>query len=268
MSKDHRPEPPPEASGSRDATAGESTNQPRSGFCQTLRKVKKNVAKKVSRRFKRSHSQISTIQNTDHGGASSNHDIEDASCLHPSDGNKPATSENLSGCENQVASGEPASKVPDTPPGVEEIPDPQSVDAGLQGAHEATESMRLLGGHVASFLSKAEDGPRDLAAADNLPTTYLRKLKIFDTVIENLVNVHPYAKMVLGMLSAASKIILAQTERDKSVQTLLEKLQQVYDFMSQEDTLSQILSKHSITRRIAQQTLEEETREKYCLRDE
>ncbi|KAG2115900.1 uncharacterized protein F5147DRAFT_649318 [Suillus discolor] len=255
MSEDHRPEPPPEASGSRDATAGESTNQPRSGFCQTLRKVKKNVAKKVSKRFKRFRHEIPAVQNADHGGASSNHDIEDAS----PDGNKPATSENLSGCGNQAASREPALKVPDAPPGVEEIPDPQSVDAELQGAREATESMRLLGGHVTSFLSKAEDGPKDLAIADDLPTTYLQKLKIFDTVIENLANVHPYAKMVLGMLSAASKIILAQTERDQSMQSLLDKLEQVYCFMSQDDILGQISSKRSIAGRIAQQTLEEET---------
>ncbi|KAG1786499.1 hypothetical protein EV424DRAFT_1467839 [Suillus variegatus] len=62
--------------------------------------------------------------------------------------------------------------------------------------------------------------------------------------------------MVLGMLSAASKIILAQTEHDKSVQSLLEKLEQVYRFMSQDDTLGQISTKRSIAGRIAQQTLE------------
>ncbi|KAG1901684.1 uncharacterized protein F5891DRAFT_1107771 [Suillus fuscotomentosus] len=116
--------------------------------------------------------------------------------------------------------------------------------------------MRPLGGRVTSVVSKAEDGPKDLAAADDIPTTYLQQLKIFDTVIENLANVHPYAKMVLGMLSAASKVLLAQTERDKSVQSLLNKLEQVYGFMSQKDTLGQISSKRSIAGRIAQQTLE------------
>jgi hypothetical protein len=77
---------------------------------------------------------------------------------------------------------------------------------------------------------------------------------------------------VLGVLSTASKvravlpscsavvdsmqIILAQTKRDQSVQSLLEKLEEVYDFMSQKDTLGQISSKRSIAGRIAQQTLE------------
>ncbi|KAG1864609.1 hypothetical protein C8R48DRAFT_672652 [Suillus tomentosus] len=141
----HRQEPLPEASQSREATAGESSSQPRGKFCQTLRKFKKKVTKKVSKYSKRGRHQIPAVQNE---GASSNQDIEleDAPRLHPSDSNKPATSDNHSGCGNQAASGEPASKVLDAPPGVEEIPDPQSVDAGLQGAHEAAENMRLLGG--------------------------------------------------------------------------------------------------------------------------
>jgi hypothetical protein len=62
--------------------------------------------------------------------------------------------------------------------------------------------------------------------------------------------------MALGVLSAASKIILAQAERDQSIQYLLNKLEEVYCFMSQEDTLGQISSKRSIAGRIAQQTLE------------
>ncbi|KIK43118.1 hypothetical protein CY34DRAFT_43740, partial [Suillus luteus UH-Slu-Lm8-n1] len=86
--------------------------------------------------------------------------------------------------------------------------------------------------------------------------TYLQPLKIFDTVIENLANVHPYAKLVLSALSAASKVILAQTKRDQSVQSLLEKLEEVYRFMSQVDTISQFSSQRIIAGRIAQQTSE------------
>ncbi|KAG2093906.1 uncharacterized protein F5147DRAFT_820824 [Suillus discolor] len=270
MSEDHRQEPPPEANESREATvtAGESSSQHRSGcgLRQALRKVKKNVTKKVSKRFKRSRRQIPAVQNTDHEGASSNQNIEDASCL-PSNGDKPTTSENLKGCVNEGVSGESALKVLDAPLGVEEILDPQSIDAEFRGAHEA------------------ENGPKGLTAADDFLTTHLQSLKNFDTVIEDpanvwaalldwkllrtqidllggalrgasSANVHPYAKMVLGMLSAASKIILAQTEHDQSVQSLLEKLEQVYGFMSQDDTLGQISSKHSIAGRITQQTME------------
>ncbi|KAG1811646.1 hypothetical protein EV424DRAFT_121915 [Suillus variegatus] len=260
MSQDHRQEPPPEANESREptVTADESSSQHRSGcgLGQALRKVKKNVTKKVSKRFKRSRRQIPTVQNADHEGASSNQNIEDASHLHPSDGDKPATSENLSGRVNEGASGEPASKVLDAPPGVEDIPDSQLVDAKLRDAREGVESTGLLGKHVASALSKAEDGPKDLTAAGDFQSTYLQPLKIFNTVIEELANVHPYAKMVLGMLSAASKIIIAQMERDQSIQSLLDKLEEVYRFMSLKDTLGQIPSQRVIAGRIAQQTLD------------
>ncbi|KAG2028909.1 hypothetical protein BDR03DRAFT_1019188, partial [Suillus americanus] len=257
MNEDHMLRHPPEPSQSREATTGESSSQPHSGFRQPLRKFKKNLTKKVSKPFKRSRHQTPAVQNADHQGVSSNQNIEDASRLHPSDGNKPANPENLSGRVSQEASGEPTSKVQAASSGVEEIPDPQSqVDAGLRDAHQRVENMRLLGGHVKSAASTAKDGPKDLAAVDDLQTTYLQPLRVFDTVIGDLANVHPYAKMVLGVLSAASKIILAQTKHDQSVQSLLKKLEEVYRFMSQDDTLGQISFKRNAAGRLAQQTLE------------
>lgn len=79
-------------------------------------------------------------------------------------------------------------QVLDAPSGVEEIPDPQLVDAKLRGAREGTENMRLLGGRVTSAASTANN-PAGLAVADDFQTTYLQPLKIFDTVIGNLANV-------------------------------------------------------------------------------
>ncbi|KAG2361466.1 hypothetical protein BDR07DRAFT_1485851 [Suillus spraguei] len=274
MNEDHRTNPPLDASESprsREATPGVSSvraligslstsatniivasnaffiqSQPRSKFCQALQKFKKNKT------FKRSRHQTPAVQNADPEGASLNQNIEDVSRLQH---NKLATSENPGDCVKQGVSGESAFKVLDAPASVEEIPDPQ---LGMQ-------RVKLLGKRATSAASAAKDAPEDLDAADNIQTTYLQPLRILDAVVGNLVNVHPYAKVVLGMLSAASKVrrvshscstigILAQTERDKSVQSL-EKLKQVYHFMSQDDTLGQISSKRSIAGRIAQQTL-------------
>ncbi|KAG2365664.1 hypothetical protein BDR07DRAFT_625260 [Suillus spraguei] len=259
MNEDHKTNPPLEVSESprtREATPGESSNQPRGKFRQVLKKCK-NVIKKVSKPFKRSRHQTPAVQNADHEGASSIQHVENVSRLHPSDEDKPATSENPSGCVNQRGSGEPASKDIDALPGVEEIHDPQLLaEAELRDAREGMESVKLLGKHVASGASAAEDAPNYLPAANDFQTTTLQPLRIFDTVIKGLADVHPYAKVALGILSAASKIILAQTERDDSVQSLLEKLEQVYVFMSQDDTLSKIPSQRTIVERIAQQTLE------------
>jgi hypothetical protein len=70
-----------------------------------------------------------------------------------------------------------------------EIPDPQSVDAGLRDAREGVESMRQLGKHSTAVASAAKDGPEDLDAADNLQTTYLQPLRFFDAVVGELADV-------------------------------------------------------------------------------
>jgi len=79
-------------------------------------------------------------------------------------------------------------QVPAASSGVQ-IPDPQSVDAGLRDAREGMESMRQLGKHTTAVASTAKDSPEDLDAADNLQTTYLQPLRIFDSVIGELANV-------------------------------------------------------------------------------
>ncbi|KAG2365666.1 hypothetical protein BDR07DRAFT_1549246 [Suillus spraguei] len=192
MKEDHRTNPPLEASESprsREATPGESSNQPRSKFRQALQKFKKNVIKKVSKPFKRSRHQTPAVQNADHEGVSSIQNVEDVSRLHPSDHDKPATSENPSDSVNQGAPGEHASKVLDAPASVEEIPDLQLVEIKLHDASEGMQSMKPLGTHATSVASAAKDAPEDLDTADNFQTTYLQPLRIFDTVIENLANV-------------------------------------------------------------------------------
>jgi hypothetical protein len=65
---------------------------------------------------------------------------------------------------------------------VEEILDPQLVDAELRDVCEHTESMRPLEGHVVSVASAAKDGPQDLDAAEDFQTTYLQPLKMSETV--------------------------------------------------------------------------------------
>ncbi|KAG1871871.1 hypothetical protein DFJ58DRAFT_471519 [Suillus subalutaceus] len=46
-----------------------------------------------------------------------------------------------------------------------------------------------------------------------------KPLRIFDAVVGEIANVHPYAKMVLGVLSSAAKNILAQVDRDAAIVT-------------------------------------------------
>ncbi|KAG2366507.1 hypothetical protein BDR07DRAFT_1213118, partial [Suillus spraguei] len=68
--------------------------------------------------------------------------------------------------------------------------------------------------------------------------------------------VHPYAKMALGVLSSAAKIILAQVVRDKAVLELLKKIAEVYSFITQDDMLRRISSMRDILAKISEQTRE------------
>ncbi|KAG2361548.1 hypothetical protein BDR07DRAFT_38161 [Suillus spraguei] len=81
-------------------------------------------------------------------------------------------------------------------------------------------------------------------------------IKSFDSNMRRLPNVHPYAKAVLTMLSSASNIILAQTNRDEAVASLLHKLEQVYSFITQDDMLHQISSMDNIIGQIAHLIIE------------
>ncbi|KAG2129048.1 uncharacterized protein EDB93DRAFT_1340734 [Suillus bovinus] len=106
--------------------------------------------------------------------------------------------------------------------------DPQSA---LRSAKEDAQRMHPLLGHAETVADVAQNVPTGLDTADNLAATYLGPLRIFDSVIGKLADVHPYAKMALGVLSCASQssfmqIILAQADRDKAVLQLLEKLSQ------------------------------------------
>lgn len=158
------------------------------------------MTRKVSKRLKRSRHQHPAIQNDTHEGALSNQNIEDASPLHFSNDDKP---ENPSSCVNEGAPGE-VSKVQATSSGKGGNLGPQV--AALRHARKREKGAKQLGGHANTVASAVVDGPQDLDAADNFQATYLQPLKIFDTVIENLANVHPYTKLVLSALSAASKV--------------------------------------------------------------
>ncbi|KAG1791037.1 uncharacterized protein HD556DRAFT_1387221 [Suillus plorans] len=211
MSEDHRPDidPPPGVSRSSQANVVESSNQSRGGLCRSLRKLKNGLTKKIPKRSKRTRNRITTVQNVETEGTSSSQKVEDTLHLHTSNDNKhPTTSEIPSDSVNQGLSGKPASQVQAAPSDKDKGPDPQLVDAELQGAYDGTQNMKLLGKHATSMASAADNAPADLAAADDFETTYLQPLKIIDGVLEKIADIHPYAKMALGVLSAASKVCL------------------------------------------------------------
>ncbi|KAG1807331.1 uncharacterized protein BJ212DRAFT_1387759, partial [Suillus subaureus] len=73
--------------------------------------------------------------------------------------------------------------------------------------------MAPLSTRVRSAVSTAQDTPVDLEAAFNVGDTYLQPLRIFDSVIEPLADVHPYAKVVLGLLGRDSGKMLSRKQK-------------------------------------------------------
>ncbi|KIK42083.1 hypothetical protein CY34DRAFT_12587 [Suillus luteus UH-Slu-Lm8-n1] len=138
------------------------------------------------------------------------------------------------------------------PSGVEVEANAQSSLHGAQEAEQRIHSLPEAGTTVASVLQGAQE---DLDVLDNFEETYLKPLKIFDAVIGEISNAHPYAKIALGVLSCAAKIILAQRDRDDAIHELLKKLGEVYSF-TQNEMLGNISSMHPILGKISQQTRE------------
>ncbi|KIK45029.1 hypothetical protein CY34DRAFT_574316, partial [Suillus luteus UH-Slu-Lm8-n1] len=155
--------------------------------------------------------------------------------------------------DDQRASSTPDLEVQAAPSDVQVGDDTQ---LAIRDAQQAVTRMLPLSGPAITVASVGQDGPADLDAADGFQDTYLTPLRIFDTVIGEIANVHPYAKMALGVLSWTAKIILAQTDRDKAVFELLKKLGEVYSFVTQNEKLSQIESMSAILENISKQARE------------
>ncbi|KAG1856405.1 hypothetical protein DFJ58DRAFT_913712 [Suillus subalutaceus] len=122
-------------------------------------------------------------------------------------------------------------------PGMEVEADIQSA---LRDAQEAARHMYPLPGPAITVASVDQDAQADLDVADGFQDTYLKPLRIFDTVIGEIANVHPYTKMALGVLSFAAKLKQITMQR----------------FVTQDENLQQILSMHTVLGKISQQSRE------------
>lgn len=120
-------------------------------------------------------------------------------------------------------------------------------ESALRDAQQGVNRMHPLSRPAITAASVVEGAQEDLDDADSLQETYLKPLRIFDDVIGKIADLHPYAKMTLGVLSWTAKVILAQADRDAAVLELLKKLSEVYDSMTQDGKLDQKLSMRVIS---------------------
>ncbi|KAF8962292.1 hypothetical protein BDZ97DRAFT_1702551 [Flammula alnicola] len=133
--------------------------------------------------------------------------------------------------------------------------DRTEVDEELQRAREGVTSMRSIARPVNTAAQGIDTAGDTVAQVDSLVTKVLGTLSKFNSVVDKIATIHPYAQAAWAVLSSASKMIIGQNARDESISALLNKIENVYTFITQKD-LETIKSMDIVVTRICQQTLE------------
>ncbi|KAL4074511.1 WD40-repeat-containing domain protein [Scleroderma yunnanense] len=108
-----------------------------------------------------------------------------------------------------------------------------------------------------SVVSPAAQRPIDLVDGatacqiDTLSPAYFQPLKTFNSTVSTT-NIHPYAQMALGVLTSAAHSIIMQANIDNLVSGLLPKIQNVYEFLLEPDTLAHLDAMKDTLAHIAQ----------------
>ncbi|KIN97417.1 hypothetical protein M404DRAFT_1006058 [Pisolithus tinctorius Marx 270] len=104
-------------------------------------------------------------------------------------------------------------------------------------AFDNMDPMSRLGEGAGNIVTDANIAFTDI---QNFTATYLQPFQVFNEVVTTLSNVHPYAQIALGILTAASQLLMKQANLDKAVSGLLQTIRSVYEFLTEEDTINNI----------------------------
>ncbi|PPR04541.1 hypothetical protein CVT26_002508 [Gymnopilus dilepis] len=130
------------------------------------------------------------------------------------------------------------------------------VGASIEGAKAALATMRPLLGPVEATASSIIQVDDPIAAVDPV-LTLVSALSQFNRIVDDIATVHPYVHAAWSILGSASKLIVNQANRDKSVQDLLLKMDKTYKLLN-ETEFEKIHSPavKSALERMSKQTLE------------
>ncbi|KAG2030997.1 hypothetical protein BDR03DRAFT_973641 [Suillus americanus] len=99
------------------------------------------------------------------------------------------------------------------------------------------------------------NGAEDQIPALDKITLLLGTLSLFNPLVGTIPEIHPYAKAAWGVLLVCQQTITSQATYDDSINQLLQKMEDVYIFLIQNDLATITLMK-SVVARICQQTIE------------
>ncbi|KAI6039348.1 hypothetical protein EDC04DRAFT_1756709 [Pisolithus marmoratus] len=137
-------------------------------------------------------------------------------------------------------------------PGAESDLDPVLVRTQVDAARLGLDNMTPMPQMGQVAIESVEQANTAVTNIQSLSVTYLQPLKLFNSVVTNIANVHPYAQVALGILIAASKLIISQANLDSAISALVEKLVFVYELLLEEDTMKNIDDMKDTLAKVAQ----------------
>jgi hypothetical protein len=78
----------------------------------------------------------------------------------------------------------------------------------------------------------------------------------FTTIVDNIVEVHPYAKIAWNILSAVHRMIIAEFDRDKKINHLVEIMNEAFVFVKEAEPLRRIASHRWILVQMMEETIQ------------
>ncbi|KIM88434.1 hypothetical protein PILCRDRAFT_3429 [Piloderma croceum F 1598] len=85
---------------------------------------------------------------------------------------------------------------------------------------------------------------------------FLDRVEQLTRIVDQISEIHPYAKITWSIISATHQIVLVQKERDKAIDHLVAVMNDVYSFVQEAEPLKNITSHRQIVADISQQTIE------------
>ncbi|KZT34382.1 WD40 repeat-like protein [Sistotremastrum suecicum HHB10207 ss-3] len=109
---------------------------------------------------------------------------------------------------------------------------------------------------IAGPLAKAETVQSALTAVQGNAAPFLDKVDAFVKLVDNIAEVHPYAKIAWSVISAGYKILQAQHQRDNALSGLVDIMDDTYAFILESKPVFEVESQRKIAEKLVQQTTE------------
>ncbi|KAI6167685.1 hypothetical protein EDD17DRAFT_1892968, partial [Pisolithus thermaeus] len=134
------------------------------------------------------------------------------------------------------------------------IPVPAPIGSELDTAQEALGRMMTIPHVGQTAIDLVTQADSAVANIQTFNSTYLQPLKVFSSIVNTVAQVHPYAQIALGILTAAAQSLINQANLDRDVSDLFGTVRAVYEFPLEDDTIRNINSMTATLGKIARAT--------------